>query len=255
MSWPDRKRSCCISVDSYRRPKHTLVAIFRFRVPSLPVTRWLRVFQMVSVQNRRVSIFSHRLIMERSQNWPVLGSPLSNFRDIHCIDTVKDINRCASVFETSAKNLKGMSKYFSPAWCNLWCFIALSCLCRTIIVPSPSLDVFRFVNWVIDPGQSPWDRRDIATKHHIGNSKSSLNMVWTSEKSMHLDPDINPPTQITLPPGLFSQKTNYPCTEGVVPLVRCGAMDVFSLWCRRSWPASHSQAAVQHGASRVRLFW
>ena len=105
---PDRERSCCISVDPYCRPEyiygdfialaclyqkvlpkkkllvtlvlHNLkwlwrheegspVAIFRVRVPSLPVTRRLRVFRMVFVQKRCLSIFAHWLIMKRSQNW------------------------------------------------------------------------------------------------------------------------------------------------------------------------------------------
>ena len=38
-------------------------------------------------------IFFYWLIMERSQNWPDLGSPISKFRDIHFIDTGTDINR------------------------------------------------------------------------------------------------------------------------------------------------------------------
>ena len=40
---------------------------------------------MVFVQKRRLSFFSHWLIMERSQNWPDLRSPISKFRDF--IDT------------------------------------------------------------------------------------------------------------------------------------------------------------------------
>ena len=49
---------------------------------------------MVSVQKRRLSFFSHWLKMERSQNWPDLGSPISKFRDINfIIDTVNRINR------------------------------------------------------------------------------------------------------------------------------------------------------------------
>ena len=64
-SWPDPKRSCCISFDLHRRPEHTYgvfialagvylkwhwrhgkgsqVAIFRLMVSSLPVTRCLNV--------------------------------------------------------------------------------------------------------------------------------------------------------------------------------------------------------------------
>ena len=52
----------------------SLVATFRFRVSILHVTFCLRVLSMVFVQNRRFSIFSHRL-------------------DIHFIDTVTCINR------------------------------------------------------------------------------------------------------------------------------------------------------------------
>ena len=37
--------------------------------------------------------FSHWLIMERSQNWSGLGSPISKFQDIYFIDTGTDINR------------------------------------------------------------------------------------------------------------------------------------------------------------------
>ena len=107
-SWPDRKRSCCIQGDPYCRPKHiygvfvapagghkkgSLAAIFRFRISYLPVFRCLRVFRMVSIQKRRLSFFSHWLIMKRSQNWPNLMSPISKLRDMHFIDTVTHINR------------------------------------------------------------------------------------------------------------------------------------------------------------------
>ena len=40
-------------------------------------------FWMVFVQKRRLSFFSRWLIMERSQNWPDLRSPISKFRDIY----------------------------------------------------------------------------------------------------------------------------------------------------------------------------
>ena len=70
----------------------SLVAIFRFRVSILSVTRCLRVFQMVFVQKRRLSIFS-RLIMARSQKWSDLRSPISKFRDACFIYTVTYINR------------------------------------------------------------------------------------------------------------------------------------------------------------------
>ena len=48
---------------------------------------------MVFFQKRRLSFFSHWLIMERSQNWPDLGSPISKFWDIHFIDTLACSNR------------------------------------------------------------------------------------------------------------------------------------------------------------------
>ena len=63
------------------------------RVSSLPVTRCLRVFQMVFFQKRRLSFFFRWLKMKRSQNWPDLGSPISKFRKIRFIDTGTDINR------------------------------------------------------------------------------------------------------------------------------------------------------------------
>ena len=68
------------------------VAIFRLRVSILPLTRCLREFWMVFVQKKRLSFFSHLLIMERSQNWPDLRSPISKFRDTRFIDTGTDIN-------------------------------------------------------------------------------------------------------------------------------------------------------------------
>ena len=40
-----------------------------------------------------ISIFSHLLIMERSQNWPDVRSPISFFRNIRSIHTGTDINR------------------------------------------------------------------------------------------------------------------------------------------------------------------
>ena len=52
----------------------SLVAMLRIGVSSLPVNRCLRAFQMVFAQKRRLSIFSHCLIIERPQNWPSLGS-------------------------------------------------------------------------------------------------------------------------------------------------------------------------------------
>ena len=70
-----------------------LGAVFRFRVSSLPETRCLRVLRMVFVQKKRLSIVSHWLIIERSQNWPELRSRISKFWDKHFIDTDTGINR------------------------------------------------------------------------------------------------------------------------------------------------------------------
>ena len=61
---------------------------FRFRESILPVTRRLRVLRMVFVHKRCLSIFSHFLLMERSQNWPDLRPPISKFWVINFIDTV-----------------------------------------------------------------------------------------------------------------------------------------------------------------------
>ena len=63
----------------------SLVASFRFRV--LPVTRCFMVLRMVFVPNQCFSIFSHWLIMERSQNWFDFRSPISKCWDKHFIDT------------------------------------------------------------------------------------------------------------------------------------------------------------------------
>ena len=71
-----------------------LVAILRFSVSILPVSQCLRVFRMILVQKRRLSIFSHWLRMERSQKWPDLRPPISIFRDITFIDNVTNINSC-----------------------------------------------------------------------------------------------------------------------------------------------------------------
>ena len=70
----------------------SLVTIFRFRVSILPAAQCLRVFRMIFVQKRRLSIFSHWFIMERSQNWPDPRSPISKFRSINFID-VTNITR------------------------------------------------------------------------------------------------------------------------------------------------------------------
>ena len=60
----------------WRHDEGSLVAIFRLRVLSLPVARCSRVFRVVFVQKRRLPFFSNWLIMERSQNWPDLGSQI-----------------------------------------------------------------------------------------------------------------------------------------------------------------------------------
>ena len=65
----------------------SLVAFFLFRVSVLPVSRCLRAFIIIFVQNRRFSILFHWLMMERSQNWPNLRSLISKFWVIHFIDT------------------------------------------------------------------------------------------------------------------------------------------------------------------------
>ena len=49
--------------------------------------------RIVFFQNRRLSFFSLWLIMERSHNWPNLGSRVYKFRDIYFIATGTDINR------------------------------------------------------------------------------------------------------------------------------------------------------------------
>ena len=77
----------------WRLDEGSPVTIFRLRVSILPVTRCFRVFWMVFMQKRRLSFSSHWLIMERSQNWPDLRSPISKFRDMRFIDTGTDINR------------------------------------------------------------------------------------------------------------------------------------------------------------------
>ena len=53
----------------WRHQEGSLVAIFRFMVSIISVTRCLWVFGIVFVQKRRLSILSHCLIMERSQIW------------------------------------------------------------------------------------------------------------------------------------------------------------------------------------------
>ena len=148
-SWPDR--SCCISVDPYRRPEHSycvlialtcffqkllpknllgtfydlkwprrheegsLVAIFRFRVSSVPVTAPLGVFRMVFVLKRRLSIFSH-WPMERSQNWPDLGSPISKSWDTHFVDIITDIDRWKFQGDRSVGVAMTSIQTFSEIW-------------------------------------------------------------------------------------------------------------------------------------------
>ena len=56
-----------------------------FSVSKPLVIQCLGVFIMSFVQNRRISIFSHWLIMVRSQNWPDLRSSISKFWDIHFV--------------------------------------------------------------------------------------------------------------------------------------------------------------------------
>ena len=74
----------------WRHEEGSLVAIFRFMVSIIPVTRCLSVSNGFRPK-RRLSIFSQW--MEMSQSWPDLGSPISQFRDKHFIATVTDINR------------------------------------------------------------------------------------------------------------------------------------------------------------------
>ena len=69
----------------------SLVAIFRFRVSDIPINRWLWVLGMDFVQKRRHSIFSHLLIIERSQNWSDLRSPISKFWEVHFINNLTRI--------------------------------------------------------------------------------------------------------------------------------------------------------------------
>ena len=120
-SWPNREGSCCVSVDPYRQPEHiygvftALDCLYKRLLPkktagvlswpgvtsttwgevtgrNIPIhcvkftfSRCLRVFRMIFVQKRRLSIFSRWLIMERSKNWPCLRSPISKLRDNHFI--------------------------------------------------------------------------------------------------------------------------------------------------------------------------
>ena len=66
-----------------------------FSIPGLNST-WNPMFESVKNEFRpkqALSIFSHWLIIiERSQNWPVLRSPISTFWDTNFVDTVTCIN-------------------------------------------------------------------------------------------------------------------------------------------------------------------
>ena len=64
-----------------------------FSVSKTLVIQCLGVFIMSFVQKRRISIFSHWLIMGRSQNWPDLRSSISKFWDIHFVHAIALSNR------------------------------------------------------------------------------------------------------------------------------------------------------------------
>ena len=64
-----------------------------FSVSKPLVIQCLGVFIMSFVQKRRISIFSHWLIMGRSQNWPDLRSSISKFWDIHFVHAIALSNR------------------------------------------------------------------------------------------------------------------------------------------------------------------
>ena len=95
-----------------RHEEESLVAIFRLRVSNILVTRCLRMFRMVFVQSSRLTIFSDWHIMERSQNWLDLRSPISKFRDKYFIDTVTDINlwKCDQSFGVAMTSIPTFSE-------------------------------------------------------------------------------------------------------------------------------------------------
>ena len=124
-SWPDWKRPYCISVDPYCRSEHikgvsmVLAWLSKVIAEKLPVTlhdlkdigvirrdhwsqfsdSWYQfqlypIFETVKNGFRpkyAFFIFSHCLIMKGSQNWPDLKSPISNFWNLHFMDTVTRI--------------------------------------------------------------------------------------------------------------------------------------------------------------------
>ena len=134
-SWPDRKRSNCISVDPYGRSKYiygvfialvglykkfksycrktagdllwpemtlaTLRGVTGRNIPIQGVKSTCNpMFESVSngfLPNEGWGAFHFSpidlFIMERSQNWPDHGSPISKFRDKHFIHTGRNINR------------------------------------------------------------------------------------------------------------------------------------------------------------------
>ena len=81
-------------------------AIFGFSVSILPTSRCLRVSRMAFVQNRRLSIFSHWIIIERPQNWPDLRSPISKFRDTRLIGFYTRFYRIHEIHCYSHQSLK-----------------------------------------------------------------------------------------------------------------------------------------------------
>ena len=125
-SWLDRKRSCCISVDPYGRPERiysvliALAGLYQKLLPKgdlswseMTLATWRGVtgrniptqdvkstcnpmFESVSngfLPKEAPFIFLPlTIIMERSQNWPDLRSPISKFRYICFIDTGTNIN-------------------------------------------------------------------------------------------------------------------------------------------------------------------
>ena len=61
---------------------------------------------MAFVQNRRLSIFSHWIIIERPQNWPDLRSPISKFRDTRLIGFYTRFYRIHEIHCYSHQSLK-----------------------------------------------------------------------------------------------------------------------------------------------------
>ena len=78
----------------WRHDEGSPVTIFLLRVSILPVTRCLRVFEWCSSKRGAFHFSLIDLhIMEGSQNWPDLKSPIKKFRDTRFIDTGTDVNR------------------------------------------------------------------------------------------------------------------------------------------------------------------